>query len=69
MYAEGLGVPQGPVLAYMWSSLAAAQGQQEAGKTLAMAEQRMTPAQIAEAQKLAPRLEAGYAASTTLAGR
>jgi TPR repeat protein len=53
MYAEGRGVPQDYVHAYMWFSLAAAQGEQRAVKTLAMAEQRMTPAQIAEAQKLA----------------
>ena len=53
MYAEGRGVPQDYVLAHMWFSLAAAQGEQRADQVLAMAEQRMTPAQIAEAQKLA----------------
>jgi TPR repeat protein len=53
MYAEGRGVPQDYVIAHMWFSLAAAQGEQRAVETLAMAEQRMTPAQIAEAQKLA----------------
>ena len=54
MYAEGRGVPQDYVRAHMWFSLAAAQGEQKAAKTLIeMAERRMTPAQITEAQKLA----------------
>ena len=54
MYAEGRGVPQDYVRAHMWFSLAAAQGEQRASKTLIeMAERRMTPAQINEAQKLA----------------
>jgi TPR repeat protein len=53
MYAEGRGVPQDYVRAHMWFSLAAAQGEQRAVKTLEMAERRMTPAQINEAQKLA----------------
>jgi TPR repeat protein len=53
MYAEGRGVPQDYVRAHMWFSLAAAQGEQRAVKTLAMAERKMTPAQITQAQKLA----------------
>lgn len=53
MYAEGRGVPQDYVRAHMWFSLAAAQGVQRAVKTLNMAERKMTPDQIAEAQKLA----------------
>jgi uncharacterized protein len=53
MYAEGRGVPQDYVRAYMWFSLSAAQGEQRAVKTLEIAERRMTPAQISEAQKLA----------------
>jgi len=53
MYAEGRGVPQDYVRAHMWFSLSAAQGEQRAVKTLEMAERRMTPAQINEAQKLA----------------
>ena len=55
MYAEGRGVPQDYVRAHMWFSLSAAQGEQKAaGETLIeMAERRMTPAQINEAQKLA----------------
>ena len=53
MYAEGRGVPQDYVRAHMWFGLSAAQGEQRAVKALEMAEQRMTPAQINEAQKLA----------------
>jgi TPR repeat protein len=53
MYAEGRGVPQDYVRAYMWFSLSAALGEQRAVKTLGMAERQMTPAQIAEAQRLA----------------
>ena len=53
MYAEGRGVPQDYVRAHMWFNLSAAKGEQRAVKVLDMAERRMTPAQIAEAQKLA----------------
>ena len=53
IYAEGQGVPQDYVRAYMWFNLAAAQGEQKAARFLDMAAQRMTPAQIAEAQRLA----------------
>jgi TPR repeat protein len=48
MYAEGRGLPQDYVRAHMWFSLAAAPV-----RTIEMVEQRMIPAQIAEAQKLA----------------
>jgi TPR repeat protein len=53
MYAEGRGVSQDYVRAHMWFSLSRAQGEQSAVKGLEMVEQWMTPAQIAEAQKLA----------------
>jgi hypothetical protein len=46
----------------MWFSLAAAQGEQRAVKTLEMAVRRMTPAQMNEAQKL-PH---GYATNSSL---
>ena len=52
-YAKGEGVPQDYVRAHMWFSLAAAQGYQDAAKNRDMVERSMTPAQIAEAQKLA----------------
>ena len=53
LYRDGQGVAQDDVRAHMWFSLAAARGQQIAVKTLEMAERKMTPAQITEAQKLA----------------
>ncbi len=41
------------VQAHMWYSLAAAQGEKEASKGRDILAEKMTPAQIAEAQKLA----------------
>ena len=52
-YDNGLGVPQDYVRALMWLNLSAAQGNQGAVKGRDMAAQHMTPAQTAEAQKLA----------------
>jgi uncharacterized protein len=52
-YARGQGVPQDYVTAYMWFDLSAAQGDQVAVSDRDAAARRMTPAQIAEAQKLA----------------
>ena len=53
MYAQGRGAHQNYVHAHMWFNLAAMQGNQDAIKNQNIAVQRMTPAQIAEAQKLA----------------
>ena len=52
MYAHGLGVPKDDVKAYKWWNLAAAEGDAGAKKNQAIVERKMTPAQIAEAQKL-----------------
>jgi Sel1 repeat len=52
MYANGQGVPQDYVRAHMWFNLSAAQGNQGAAKNRDIAARRMTPAQIAKAQKL-----------------
>jgi hypothetical protein len=46
-------VPQNFVLAHMWYNLCAAQGEQGAVPLRDALATRMTPAQIAEAQKLA----------------
>jgi uncharacterized protein len=51
MYVGGDGVPQDYVIAHMWFNLAAAGG--EAVEFRDKLAKRMTPAQIAEAQKLA----------------
>jgi TPR repeat protein len=53
MYANGRGVPQDYIEACKWFNLSAAQGNQDAVKSLAISTNRMTSAQIAEAQKLA----------------
>ncbi|MGB8575646.1 MAG: SEL1-like repeat protein, partial [Pseudolabrys sp.] len=49
----GLGVPQDKVRAYMWFNLSAAQGREGAAAFRDLIARRMTPAQIAEAQRLA----------------
>lgn len=48
----GEGVPKDLVLAYMWANLAAAQGNEMAKEARDVWEKQMTPAQIAEGQKL-----------------
>ena len=53
MYVKGLGVAPNIVQAYMWFSLGAAQGDPGATKSRDVAASKMTPAQVAEAQKLA----------------
>jgi uncharacterized protein len=53
MYAEGEGVPQDFVQALMWFTLAAAQNHKDGTENRDKAAGLMTPAQIAEAQKLA----------------
>jgi uncharacterized protein len=53
MYAEGEGVPQDFVVALMWFSMAAAQNHKEAIENRDKAVPFMTPAQIAEAERLA----------------
>jgi uncharacterized protein len=53
LYAKGQGVPRDDVQAYMWFELSAAQDDQSAVSNRDAAAQRMTPEQIAEAQKLA----------------
>jgi TPR repeat protein len=53
MYAEGDGVPQDFVQALMWFTLSAAQNHKDGIENRDKAAGLMTPAQIAEAQKLA----------------
>jgi TPR repeat protein len=52
-YDNGLGVPQDHVRALMWLNLSAAQGKDGAATFRDLIARRMTPAQIAEARKLA----------------
>jgi TPR repeat protein len=53
MYERGRGVHQDYVQAHMWYNLAAAQGSVGAADSRERVEKAMTPAQVAEAQKLA----------------
>ena len=53
VYADGQGVPQSDVIAHMWYNLAGAQGVADALKYRDRLASTMTPAQIAEAQRLA----------------
>ena len=53
MYYNGHGVPQDYVQAHMWYNLVASQDGKAAAKLRDMVAERMTPAQISEAQKLA----------------
>ena len=52
MYADGREVPEANLLAYMWSNLAAAQGNEKAKNNKGIIEDRMTPADISKAQAL-----------------
>jgi TPR repeat protein len=53
MYTHGQGVPQDYVRGGKWLILAKAGGVEQVNKLLSSLKQRMTPAQIAEAQRLA----------------
>ncbi len=53
LYDKGLGVPQDYVEAYKWFNLAAAQNNEVARKKRDIIAERMTPADISEAQRLA----------------
>src|SRR5215468_8296538 len=53
LYDNGLGVPQDHIRSYMWFDLSATQGRDGAAAFRDLVKRRMTPGQIAEAQKLA----------------
>ena len=61
MYADGEGVPKDDVQAYAWFNLAGAQGFHKAEQARTHIRQRMTPTQIAEAQRLSRELAAWIA--------
>jgi len=52
MYALGNGVIQDNIYAHMWGNLAASNGNKKGGKLRDFVAKQMTPAQIADAQKL-----------------
>ncbi len=53
MYMNGTGVTQDYVQAHMWFNLAAVKGDETATKNRDIVAKKMTPAQIAAAQRLA----------------
>lgn len=53
LYQKGDGVPQDYVLSHMWSNLAAAEGNSDAGILRNALSEKMTPPEIADAQRLA----------------
>jgi TPR repeat protein len=62
IYASGAGVPQNYVKAHMWTSLSAANAENDAQRNVStdlrnQIERRMTPAQIADAQQLAQQCQ------------
>ena len=56
MYANGEGVPEDSVQAYAWFNLAAVQDNKAAQDNKDVVRKKMTPAQIAEAEKLSRKL-------------
>ena len=52
-YSQGQGVPKNIVQAYMWWSLAAAKGDEDARKARDKFAKSMIPADLSEAQRLA----------------
>ncbi len=61
MYANGEGVPRDDVAAYAWLNIAAASGNEESARLREVLGRKMTPQQIAEAQRISsafrPRVE------------
>lgn len=53
MYAQGRGVPQDFIQAHMWYNLSAAHGEKRAAESRDAVAKQMTPAQVAEAHRLA----------------
>jgi TPR repeat protein len=58
MYGKGQGVPMDDVRAHMWFNLAVVKGDADAEKNRDIAAKRMTPQQMAEAQKRARECQA-----------
>ena len=53
MYVNGRGVPQDYVEAFKWFNLAGVKGEEQASRLRDAVAEQMTPAQIAEARRLA----------------
>jgi TPR repeat protein len=68
MYFDGRGVQQNYVSAYMWFDLAAVRKHKIAAKSRAIVAAKMTPAQIADAQRLSREWKPGSTPVTTPTG-
>ena len=68
LYLTGVGLPQNYVQAHVWLNLAAARGQSQAAKQRDDLAAKMTPEQLAEAQKLAAAWRPVHAALATKKG-
>ena len=55
MYAQGKGVPENSIKAYVWWSMAKTQGDEAAKGNLDILKPQMTKQQIAQAQELAAK--------------
>jgi TPR repeat protein len=55
MYANGEGVPQNNLRAYVWFSVAAAQGDEDARSNRDIISETLTPEQLARGQDMATR--------------
>ena len=60
MYAEGTGTLKDSVLAYTWWNIAVAQGHKKSARNRSIIEKKMTPDQIATAQKLSKEFYSKY---------
>ena len=61
MYTNGRGVPQNDVMGYVWSSVSAAQGHENAREARDIMSERLTGEQLAKGQEIATRcFESGY---------
>jgi TPR repeat protein len=69
MYFNGLGVAKDLVVAHLWFALAAEQGNLAAILNLAIAEDRMSPEQIAEAEGLLRAWKGKYSSTSSRTGR
>ena len=64
IYANGQGILQDYTLAHMWFNLAGAGGNKKASENRDLVATQMTPAQIAEAQRLAREWTAAHRVGT-----
>ena len=61
MYANGEGVPQNNVRAYVWFSVSAAQGYETGKNQRDMISELLTPSQLVQTQQIATKcFESGY---------